>query len=419
MKIVRNTPVQREVTPTSEERLASKLSTAMASGVPGLLLSHDLLSLMSARLSESTALSDALACLLATFSNLRCGLPYQDLIDLSTYGKALKSLHRALKDPNAQYATTTLAAVTILYQVEVAYDSSKGPNKALHCATIYDTMLTRGPPPLDDALDMHLAFENLASMLFYTLLTDMPNFYADQTWQWTLQSALDTGLLTSSPAVTSLHTLHLALAIWPSLTSTLRTLHTNLFNPLCLDLAMDLLTAANTLSYSLQAYDETIITSLITSSDVFFSPSQPNQLSFSSATVAQLYTLHAMASLSVTSLISDLTSYLCLPTSLDESSQYQTTDWAARICNSVSYAASQGPEGAFLVPGLVVAYPVLGREVMDGLREMEGWKYSGAGDKKGGKKAEGRSGGWSEKSVVEMGVVLGGRAMFGEGVVIG
>lgn len=403
MKIVRATPLPREAIPTSEEKLAAKLSHAMASGLNGLLLSHDILHRMAGRLSESTALSDALTCLLATFANLKRALPFQDLIDLQTYGKALKSLQKALKDPNQQYTTLTLAAVTILYQIEVAYDSSKGPNKALHCNAIYDLMSTRGPPSLDDMLDVHLAFENAQSMLSYTLLTNSPNFYTTTPWLWTLQTALDSGLITS-PAHVSLYTLHTTLSSWPSLASTLRTLHSDPLNPFAPELAMDLLTAANTLSFSLQTYDETVINSLYTSGDIYYTNAD---LDFSSLPIAQLYATHAMASLATTSIIHSTSLFLGLDTTL------QPPDWTSRIRRSRPYATRQGPGGVFLVPGLIIAYDVEGdegrKEVLDALRDLDGWKYP---RDNGQKKGQVRSG-WNEKAVLEMGVVLCGRGMFG------
>ncbi|KAJ9160958.1 hypothetical protein NKR19_g2766 [Coniochaeta hoffmannii] len=131
MKIIRDVSGRpREITPTSEEKLAAKLAQAMAASETSghgnaLVLSHEVLGLMAARISESSALSDALGCLLATFGNLKRALPFQDLIDLHTYGKALKSLQKSLKDPAQQLSTATLAALTVLYQIEVAYDSKE------------------------------------------------------------------------------------------------------------------------------------------------------------------------------------------------------------------------------------------------------------------------------------------------------
>lgn len=412
------------MTPTSEEKLAAKLAHAMAlseSSGDGnaLLLSHEALSLMPARLAESAALSDALGCLLATFGNLRRALPFQDLIDLHTYGRALKSLQKSLKDPDQQLSTATLAAATVLYQIEIAYDSSKGPNKASHCGAIYSMMHARGPPSLEDALDVHLAFENQQPMLSYCLLSGEENFYASPDWTWTLQAALDAGLV-ASPTLASLYSLNITISSWPYLASLLRTLHHDPLNPYATEVAIELMNTANALALSLQTVDDTTIASLISTGDIYYLPSQPPNssddspanpsLEFTSLPTAQLFTTHAMASLAASQILRSAMEFCGAVdgTAFDA----QNEGWTTRLLRCGSYAARG--RSSFLVPGLVVAFGVIAggddessstkAEIVRLLREVERWRYPC--DK-------GLRGRWCERNVLEMGLVLTGRGMFG------
>lgn len=415
MRIVRDTPISREVTPTPEEKLAGKLSRVMATNANSrLLLSHELLANMMPHLSMSPALSDALSCLVATSSNVRRSLPFQDLIDLHSYNKALKSLAKAFKNPSQQYTTTTLAALTIIYHLELSYDSSGGPNKTLHATQLYNLLSTHGLPSLEDPLSIHLAFENLAPMLSYTLLTESPSFYTDPTWLWTLQTALDIGMVTN-PANAALYTLHLTLTSWPTLASTLRSLHVDPLNPFALNPAMDLFTASSALSSSLQTFDDSVISSLFTSGDISYPTSDPG-FSFSSSAVAQLFSTHAMASIAVNQITQSVNHFLGLDTSAYDITALQNAQWAERIRMCLPYATNLGSGGSFLVPALVVAYGVEEmegrRDVMEGLAGLERWKYPAGKGGKGKGKSVVRCR-WDEKAVLEMGVVLCGRGTFG------
>jgi hypothetical protein len=418
MKIVRDVPaIPREVTPTSEEKLAARLVHAMAvsetlSYANALLLSHKVLSLMAARIPGSSALPDALGCLLATFGNLRRALPFQDLIDLHTYGRALKSLQKALKDPDQQFSTTTLAAATVLYQIEIAYDSSKGPNKAFHCRSIYTMMYTRGPPSLEDMLDVHLAFENQQPMLSYCLLSGEDNFYASPEWIWTLHSALDSGLVTS-PTLAHLSSLNMTISTWPYLTSLLRTLQHDHLSPYATEVAMDIMNTANALALALQTVDDTSIASLIATGDIYYVPSQDSEnpddltLEFTSFTLAQFFTTHAMASIAVSQILYSAMEF-CGP--VDSTAfDMQNRNWTSRLLRCGAYAARQ--KDSFLVPGLVMAFGVAENDserkmIVKALREVERWRYPCE---------RGLKGRWCEKNAREIGLVLTGRGIFSAG----
>lgn len=115
--------VRKAQVPMSKEdvlisRLASFLSTFEGSGYD-LSLPGKALKLMACRVSASAALKDSISCLIATYETLREGLPAKDMMDSKTYHRALRSLQRAVDDPQQQASVETLAATTIVHRIQV------------------------------------------------------------------------------------------------------------------------------------------------------------------------------------------------------------------------------------------------------------------------------------------------------------
>ena len=121
--------VPREVPTTADGRLSKRLLSCIAQDNGcDLSMSRYALGLMSPRLSTSRALTNAVDCLLSTWTNLRRGLPPEEMLDLKGYGKALRSLQTALSDPEQRFCTATLAATSILHRVEVRFYHHKTQN---------------------------------------------------------------------------------------------------------------------------------------------------------------------------------------------------------------------------------------------------------------------------------------------------
>ena len=121
--------VPREVPTTADGRLAKRLlSCIKEDNGCDLSMSCYSLGLMTQRLSTSRALTNAVDCLLSTWTNLRRGLPPEEMLDLKGYGKALRSLQTALSDPDQRLCTATLAATSILHRVEVRFYHYKTQN---------------------------------------------------------------------------------------------------------------------------------------------------------------------------------------------------------------------------------------------------------------------------------------------------
>ena len=145
---------------THADRVASRLIRNLEHGPSRpLLWSTGCLEWMPARFSKSPALRDAVTVFLSSWLNLHKQLPVEDLVDPALQGKALRSLQRAVNDPAEQRTCETLAAATLVERVETMFCFHRGA-KNVHTSGIQALMTNRGPPSLDDELDVCLALEN-------------------------------------------------------------------------------------------------------------------------------------------------------------------------------------------------------------------------------------------------------------------
>lgn len=76
--------------------------------------------LLPSRLGNSKALDDAVDLLCNVHRRMLEGKKYSDWMCLTSYNKSLRSLREAVIDPVDGYKIETMAAATILYQVEVS-----------------------------------------------------------------------------------------------------------------------------------------------------------------------------------------------------------------------------------------------------------------------------------------------------------
>ncbi|KAI1141337.1 hypothetical protein F5Y05DRAFT_257996 [Hypoxylon sp. FL0543] len=144
---------------------------------------------LPARLGDSTALRDCVALMCSTWANSRRNLPAKQLIDSNLYGKALRSLQRALDDHKQQLKCETLAAATILERLEVLFDTRRPYHRTCHAFGINGLVMKRGPPNPEDDLDVHLAFENHAALVSYWLVEGGENFFLTSPWKEAIEEA--------------------------------------------------------------------------------------------------------------------------------------------------------------------------------------------------------------------------------------
>jgi len=159
-----------------EDRLAAKLALYVecANGTGyNICMTEQGFAMIARRTADSVALRDSLECLLASWENLRRGCSFKELLDLKLYGKALKSLRKAMLDPEQQVSPLTLAAISLVQKMEVAYDSNKGINRQSHTDGICGIMSRQNPSQLDET-QLQLAFENMGEMVSMHPLRSCP-----------------------------------------------------------------------------------------------------------------------------------------------------------------------------------------------------------------------------------------------------
>ncbi|VUC21484.1 unnamed protein product [Clonostachys rosea] len=150
---------------TRPDQVASYLTAILNDGTyQGDLAQLDMLSFIPQRLHLSQCLSDSVAFWCHLQLDTRRNLPKPSVATLHYYSKALQSLQSTLIG-KAAYRTETLAAAVLLQRTTLPFHKSVKSDAIAHAKGISALVMQRGPPILDDDLDMSLAIE-LCSNLF-------------------------------------------------------------------------------------------------------------------------------------------------------------------------------------------------------------------------------------------------------------
>ncbi|KEY66270.1 hypothetical protein S7711_10623 [Stachybotrys chartarum IBT 7711] len=168
---------------TIADRVASRLVAYLEKGsLFDASLAADYLKLLPTRLDSSNALRDAVALFCGCWGGFRRAPATQLLVDPRARVKALRSLQKALADDNSRFASETLAAATIMERVAVLFDNRGDEELMAHVRGIHSLMVHRGPPNIEDELDLALAFANLGTLIKFWLTSGGENFYLSSPW---------------------------------------------------------------------------------------------------------------------------------------------------------------------------------------------------------------------------------------------
>lgn len=151
---------------TSAERLAVKLNILLRDGLDnGVCRLMSYLPHVRQRLGHSTCLRDCTAVFCSAWADYRRRAPAEKLISLKLFGKALRSLGKAVQDNKMAFTAETLGAMALLERTESLF--GVGPVKHLvkHLNGIKYVLQHKGPPNLDDGLDVLLTFENQGALV--------------------------------------------------------------------------------------------------------------------------------------------------------------------------------------------------------------------------------------------------------------
>jgi hypothetical protein len=147
------------------DRLVACLSAQLATKRFATTVSNlGYLSQLPRRLSESAVLRACVLLFCDAWAKYWRGLPISELIDPRLQSRALHSLQLELSGPR-QAASETLAAITLLQRLEILFGPGDGKHRTLHSAGMLSLMAKRGPPKIDDSLDVHMALDNQATLV--------------------------------------------------------------------------------------------------------------------------------------------------------------------------------------------------------------------------------------------------------------
>jgi hypothetical protein len=164
---------------TAHDHLAAQLIYEIgekSSGDAQLVLSY--LRHLPVRLSQSRALFDSLTVFCDTWANYQRGDAPDKLINPRLYSRAIHTIQKAITGP-LQLKAETLAAITTLQRMEILFDADRGSHRSIHYSGILALVQKKGPPNLEDALDVEIAIENQS-----TAVSVPPSLAASSRQNW-------------------------------------------------------------------------------------------------------------------------------------------------------------------------------------------------------------------------------------------
>ncbi|VUC35443.1 unnamed protein product [Clonostachys rosea] len=182
MSVMRFQTPRRSPPSTSADRLAIKLNILLRDGLDNGVCRHmSYLPHVRQRLGSSTCLRDCAAVFCSAWADYRRRAPPENLISLKLFGKALRSLGKAVQDNKMAFSVETLGAMTLLERTETLFSVGRVKHLVKHLNGIKYVLLHKGLPNLDDGLDVSLTFENQGA-LFALSLTGNENYMLKEKW---------------------------------------------------------------------------------------------------------------------------------------------------------------------------------------------------------------------------------------------
>lgn len=142
---------------TLADRTAARLVTSMdrdQHGITSVYMSY--LPQLPKHLIQSPCLRDAVELFCSFWADFRRQKPQGELLAMPQYGKALRSLRRALMGSQAN-DTETLVAMVLLDRSNCLFD--KRQRVYIHVEAIRQTFLRKGPPTLRNQLEIDVSNE--------------------------------------------------------------------------------------------------------------------------------------------------------------------------------------------------------------------------------------------------------------------
>lgn len=293
--------------PTSPiDSLAQRLVAAIRCG-PGIQRDISIrvpwIHLIPSRLESSQALRDAVQLFLNSWTTARCHPTEGSSLHRISYGIALKSLRTALQHPQEAFTSTTLAATSLLYTSEYNFELKRQANRNNHTSGLQGLIVERGPPRIDDELDVCLSFDAVGALLVPTISSRTQNFFESFEWLKVMTTAHESGVI-KDKSLRLQGELCLLTARWPTLARDLRDIHIDQNR----ESVLDLVAKAGQVAEALASFDQIWILPMLENQDsVWMVPddSMPRGSSFSFASwdSCSLITTHAMTTIAVNQIL--------------------------------------------------------------------------------------------------------------------
>jgi len=160
-----------------------RLESHMLSARLVMMSAHTVLQYIPARIGGSTALDDAVRCIMS--APLRLGEPDDGP---QRYLKALQSLQFALQDGVSARRPETLAAVALLHMYEL-FVNEAGQGWVSHAQGAIRMLQLRGPSHVKDDIEKAILYAESGNIFMSALEAKAPCFLADPTWSSVLEAA--------------------------------------------------------------------------------------------------------------------------------------------------------------------------------------------------------------------------------------
>lgn len=184
-------PTPRPQPTTLCDRVAQRLVGHLERGRDGgITLQMTYLKYLPQRLSESACLRDSVALFCTSWAGFRRQQPRGEIVNTVGYGKVLRSLQRALEGPQA-LSVETLAAVTLLERTDAIFNRKPKHHWDVHQKGIRNLITQKGPPNVDDMLDVCLANENYGMLLGHLARAGGSNFMLQPPWKEVMEKCED------------------------------------------------------------------------------------------------------------------------------------------------------------------------------------------------------------------------------------
>ena len=259
---------------------------------------------------------------------------------------------------------------------------NNGADRIAHAAGLFNLMHRRGPPDLNDELDVHLAFSSQAPLvkdladprhpsrnanagwqITYSMNQGAENFQRSEPWDRALRAAIETCPFLNAEARSN-YRLSLTMIRWPLLIQRGQKLRLAPDRPrdaATLRAARALLHDAAAVAVELAAYDATRLATLRRQGRIAEVPCAHGvggaAMAFAGLDLARNYALHALASLAVGQVLARVRAFLGVrgpppPCDVDDGRA-----WSRRIWMTYPYAARFRPLGCrFMLSPLVLSF---------------------------------------------------------------